>query len=98
MFHGVRRKGGQGVVKPVLGLVLVHAHQYAGRQSGEAPCLAAGRVAQRVRNVFGPHQRAAADGVHHAAGAEKGVEVHRADGRTRCVVVQRRVGVCTHVG
>ena len=39
----------------------------------------------------------AADGMDHTAGADEGLQVHGADGRTLGVVVQRRVGVCAHV-
>jgi len=87
LFDGLGGEGGQVVVEGVLRLAFIHTQQHALWQAFQSVC-----------DVFGLHQRAAADGVDHAAGAEKRVERDFADGRAAGVVVQRCVGVCAHVG
>ena len=87
-LDGVGRVGGQLAVPAVYGHVFVGAHQHALRQG----------AVHGVGNVFPGDQRAAVNRVDHAAGAQKGVERHIANGGALRVVMQRRIGMRAHVG
>ena len=81
-LDGLGRIGGE-IAVPARGRPGVGAHQHALGQVGR----------DRVFQVLPQQQRALADGVDHAAGTEKGVEVDRAYGRAVGGVMQRRIGM-----
>ena len=56
-----------------------------------------GQIDVAMREVLGPDQRPSVDGVNDAAGAEKRLEIDRADRARVAAVMQRRVGMRAEV-